>query len=68
MATVISRQGDTLDLICWRHLGATAGATEATIALNPDLPPLGEIVPVGTVVSLPDRSIVATTQRIQLWD
>jgi phage tail protein X len=68
MSEVIARQGDTLDLICYRHLGATAGVTEAAIELNPHLPPIGEIVPVGTRVKLPDRPIADIASRVNLWD
>lgn len=35
--TVIARDGDTVDQLCWRHLGQTATATEATLAMNPGL-------------------------------
>ena len=35
--TVIARDGDTVDQLCWRHLGQTAAVTEATLALNPGL-------------------------------
>lgn len=65
---IIAREGDTLDLICWRHLGQTAAVTEAAVQLNPHLPRLGEILPVGSRVVLPDAPIAAATQRIQLWD
>lgn len=67
--TVIALQGDTVDLLCLRHLGATAGVTEATYRLNPGLADLGLILPLGRAVTLPD--LPATTARIetvQLWD
>ena len=35
--TVRTQQGDTVDQLCLRHLGQTAGVTEATYALNPGL-------------------------------
>lgn len=35
--TVIARDGDTVDQLCWRHLGQTATVTEATLTLNPGL-------------------------------
>ena len=31
MATVIANQGDTVDAICWRYYGRTAGVTEAVL-------------------------------------
>lgn len=30
-------QGDTVDLLCWRHYGTTQGMTEKVIAANPGL-------------------------------
>ncbi|HHX4412865.1 TPA: tail protein X, partial [Pseudomonas aeruginosa] len=29
MATVIANQSDTVEALCWRHYGRTAGVTEA---------------------------------------
>jgi phage tail protein X len=67
--TVFALQGDTVDLVCLRHLGTTAGVTEATYRLNPGLADLGPILPLGRAITLPD--LPATTARIetvQLWD
>lgn len=65
-------QGDTIDLLCWRHLGRTAGVTEQTIQLNPELLGHGPLLPGGLTVTLPDvAASVATVQRdtnIKLWD
>lgn len=65
-------QGDTVDLLCWRHLGRTAGVTEQTIQLNPTLLEQGPLLPAGLTVTLPDiAASVATVQRdntIKLWD
>jgi phage tail protein X len=65
-----SVQGDTLDALCYRTLGRTAGVTEAALAANPGLADLGPVLPVDTVVDLPDT--VQTTQSetalVQLWN
>ncbi|MCW5320540.1 phage tail protein [Verminephrobacter aporrectodeae subsp. tuberculatae] len=65
--TVMARDGDTVDQLCWRHLGRTAGATEATLTANPGLARIGPQLPAGTRVQL-----VSTTQKtretVQLWD
>lgn len=67
---VHSVQGDTLDLLCQRHLGTTAnGIVEATLASNPGLADLGPIIPNGTLVTLtqvPQASAAAAT--VNLWD
>jgi phage tail protein X len=52
---VSAHQGDTLDLLCWRHLGTTAGVVEAALQLNPGLADLGPVLPEGQAVTLPDR-------------
>lgn len=67
---VTAMQGDTVDLLCQRHLGSTASVTEQVLELNPGLSAFGAILPMGTQVSLSDQ--VQQTNRqsilIQLWD
>ncbi|WP_323073190.1 tail protein X [Mycetohabitans endofungorum] len=66
---VISRQGDTIDALCWRHYGRTDGTVEAALQANPGLAELGVILPIGTVVELPDASAIASTAPlVQLFD
>jgi phage tail protein X len=69
---VHAQQGDTIDMLCWRHLGTTAGMTEQVFALNPGLSLHGPILPMGTVVTLPalpsSHSIATERPLIQLWD
>lgn len=68
---VAARQHDTLDALCWRHLGRTAGAVEQALDLNPGLAALGPVLPIGTVVVLPDTPPATEphVQRlVQLWD
>ena len=67
---VTARQGDTLDAICWRHYGATAGVFEQVLAANPGLADLGAVIPHGTQVELPDidsTSKTTTASLVQLW-
>lgn len=66
---VISRQGDTVDSLCWQHLGST-DAVEQVLALNPGLAALGPVLPMGTVVTLPDPATTTPTTQptINLWD
>ncbi|WP_164147478.1 tail protein X [Stenotrophomonas maltophilia] len=69
---VIAMQGDTLDALCHRHLGATAGMVEKTLALNYGISLLGPLLPMGTEVELPDVPAsptgAATRPLVQLWD
>lgn len=66
--TVTALQGDTLDQLCQRHLGTTAGTVEATLVLNPGLADLGPELPLGTPVTLPAQPARATANRLKLWD
>ncbi len=67
---VRARQGDTVDAICWRELGATRGVVEVVLELNRGLANLGPILPEGTPVTLPPRQSVApaVVPLINLWD
>lgn len=57
MRTVIVEQtGLTLDLVVWRVLGKTAGVVEETLGLNPGLAGAGVVLPLGTIIRLPDPS------------
>lgn len=66
---VTAMQGDTVDLLCYRHLGGTAIVTEQVLDQNPGLAEFGAVLPIGTQVmlpdTLPDRN---NNQLIQLWD
>lgn len=67
---VHARQDDTLDALCWRHLGRTAGVVEAALQANDGLAALGVVLPHGHPVDLPEPVADAAAQRplIQLWD
>jgi phage tail protein X len=66
--TVRALQGDTLDALCHRHLGATAVVTEQALRLNPGLAELGPVLPEGHPVTLPEAA-PQPQQRdiIHLW-
>ncbi|MOA46868.1 Phage Tail Protein X [compost metagenome] len=69
MATVITHQGDTIDALCWRHYGRTAGVTELVLEANPGLADFGAILPHGTTVNLPDAPQQAEQRQVvNLWD
>lgn len=69
MAIQLARQGDTVDLICWRFYGRTAGVTEAVLLANPGLADLGPVLPHGTPVTLPDAPPQAEQRSmVNLWD
>ena len=65
-------QGDTIDALCHRHLGKTAGVVEQVLAMNYGISLHGPILPMGTEVELPDQTAVITgaveRPQIKLWD
>jgi len=69
---VLALQGDTLDALCHRHLGTTAGQVEKVLALNYGISLHGPVLPMGTVVELPDVPTSPTGAElrplVQLWD
>lgn len=66
---VRARQGDTVDGICQRVYGRTAGVTEAALEANRGLADLGPVLPAGVVLDLPDpaHAVHATVPQVQLW-
>ncbi|MQX37861.1 tail protein X [Roseospira navarrensis] len=70
MIELRSRQGDTVDLICRRAYGReTAETVAAALDTNPGLAALGPILPVGTVVRLPDPPSAPPRRAVvRLWD
>ncbi|MCH2486560.1 MAG: tail protein X [Erythrobacter sp.] len=68
MATALA--GETVDAICWRVLGRTAGVTEQVYRLNRELAHLGPELPGGTEIVLPDIVQAAPIERatVKLWD
>jgi len=59
-------QGDTVDALCWRHLGRTDGVVAQTLLLNPGLADHGPVLPVGLQVALPPPK-PSTRPMVQLW-
>lgn len=66
--TVRAQQGDTLDRLCQRYLGTTAGVTEQALTLNPGLAERGPVLPQGTAVHLPRRATPPARPTVNLWD
>jgi phage tail protein X len=62
-------QGEMLDLICLRHYGPREGVVERVLDVNPGLADKGAVLPLGTLVQLPDLPVTLTTAAtIKLWD
>jgi phage tail protein X len=57
MRTVRSLQGDTVDAICWRYYGRTAGTVEAVLEANTGAwPTWVAVLPMGTQVNPAGRA------------
>jgi len=69
MPQVRAQQYDTLDAICHRAYGRTAGVVEQTLALdaNRGLAEQGPVLAQGTLVVLPDIAAEAVREIVQLW-
>jgi phage tail protein X len=66
---VRAQQGDTVDLLCWRHYGRTDGTVEAVLEANAGLADYGVFLPVGLAVFLPELATVSVTKPLlQLFD
>lgn len=69
--TVRAKQGDTLDLICWRVYGnkmISSNIVEQVLQLNPGLADLGAVLPLGKALILPVLSETTAKQEVvQLW-
>lgn len=67
--TYTTRQGETVDLVCWKHYGHTSGVTEAVLAANRGLADLGSYLPMGTTIIMPViEKKTAARPLVSLWD
>ncbi|WP_368540830.1 tail protein X [Enterobacter soli] len=65
---IYAMQGDTLDAVCARYYGRTAGVVETVLKANSGLAELGVILPHGTPVEMPEVDSAPTKESINLWD
>ena len=64
-----TQQNDTVDALCWRHYGRTAGVVEAVLNANPGLASHGAVLPAGLLITLPDiQTSAPERQMVSLWD
>lgn len=63
---VVQQQGATLDLLLWRIHGRKGqGLVEAALVANPGLAALGSVIPLGTVIDIPDLPALPTGGVVQ---
>ncbi|HBR1366654.1 TPA: tail protein X [Klebsiella pneumoniae] len=64
---VFALQGDTVDQLCQRYYGKTAGVTESVFEANPGL--ADQIfLTAGQEIELPVVETETETNMVQLWD
>lgn len=67
--TYVTKQGQTVDLVCSAHYGRTAEVTETVLSANPGLAAIGPVLPMGTAIVMPDIAKKTTaTKLVSLWD
>ncbi|TCT27927.1 tail protein X [Martelella mediterranea] len=75
----VNKEDASLDLVCFefayarlgdrKQAGLLYGYVEATLAINPGLAALGSVLPIGTVVHLPEFETAAKpAETVRLWD
>ncbi|AGA74242.1 phage tail protein [Pseudomonas plecoglossicida] len=68
-AQLRTQQNDTVDALCWRHYGRTAGVVEAVLDANPGLADRGAVLQSGVLVNLPEiQTSAPERQMVNLWE
>lgn len=66
---IYANQGDTVDSLCYRYYGSTKGMSELVFKANQGLASIGDVLPVGHPVEMPDAPTKTNNkQLVQLWD
>lgn len=69
MTSYTTKDGDTLDYVCWRYYGRSSGAVEAVLEANRDLAERGVVLPAGVVIALPEIVEEDTAPKLtRLWE
>ncbi len=63
---VITRDGDVLDALIWRHYGR-GDVLAAVLEANPSLARLPPVLEAGLVIELPDLPLPVEAPVIRLW-
>lgn len=65
---VMAQQHETVEMICYRYYGKTAGVTEAVMNANPGIADVGVFLPYGYPLEMPDTVAPVAQDTVQLWD
>lgn len=61
-STYITKDGETLDYICWKIYGKTEGILEQVLSQNSGLAALGSTYPSGIEIKLPEANAVTAVE------
>lgn len=67
VTTYTTKDGDTLDAICWNYYGQQSGAVETVLEANPGLAAQGPIFEAGVTMILPTIDTSGKTEGVSLW-
>lgn len=67
MITYTTKDGDVLDLICWKYYGSTSGTVEKVLEANRHLANLPAIFAAGVKIILPDLTPEEDSESVKLW-
>lgn len=67
MTTYITKDGETLDYICWLTYGKTSGVVEQVFAANRHLSEEPAVLTAGIKIELPEIETKSNQQKIKLW-
>lgn len=63
-----SKEGEMIDLICWRHYGATRGVVEVVLEANPSLAEYSGSLPSGLRIKLPLIQEQLKKSKLKVWE
>jgi phage tail protein X len=66
--TVVTTEGDMVDLIAFKRFGDTAGITETIYEANPGLAEQGPVLPAGVVIRVPVPLVRERATPERIWD
>ncbi len=67
MITYTTKDGDVLDLICWKYYGSSNGTVEKVLEANCHLANLDAVFAAGVKIILPDLTKTEEEKSVKLW-
>ncbi len=64
----LTKEGEMLDLICWKHYGFTDGVVELVLAENLGLAEYGSFLAAGLKIKLPVIQKPMQKSKLKVWE